>query len=240
MLFLHGSHFAGLWLPFHGRLAEQFDVVYPEHPGIAEAAVPAWLEGFDDLVLHYRDLLDALALERVHVVGHALGGWIAADLAIFFPERVASISLLAPAGLRVPGHPGVDYLGLAPERVGELLFNGDPGPHSELLPDVADIEGFARSYGEAGVSVRLVWERRYDLKLERRLPRLSLPSLVVQAEDDRIIPNEHADRWGELLAGSQQATIAGTGHAFVVQDPDATARVVAEFIAGHHDEGRRS
>jgi len=236
VLFLHGSHFGGMWLPFHTRLAATFDLLAPELPGFPEAAVPDWVQGFDDLVLHYRALLDALELESVHVVGHALGGWVAADLAVFYPERVRSLSLLAPAGLRVPGHPMAEYLGMAPERVAQLLFNGDPGEHAGLLPDATDAEAFARNYGETGVTVRLIWERRYDLRLERRLPNVRIPTLVVQGEDDRLIPNVHAARWAELLPEAHLETIPGTGHAFFVQAPDATAEVVTDFISRAEQE----
>jgi pimeloyl-ACP methyl ester carboxylesterase len=105
LLWLHGSHLADLWLPFHRRLAGSLDVIAPTHPGFREGRPPAWLGGFDDLALFYRGLLDALGLDRVHVGGHALGGWLAAELAVLAPDRVASLSLVAPMGLRVPGGP---------------------------------------------------------------------------------------------------------------------------------------
>ena len=60
--------------------------------------MPEWLDGFDDLVIHYDALLDALELERVHLVGYSLGGWIAAELAIFYPQRLQSLTLITPAG----------------------------------------------------------------------------------------------------------------------------------------------
>ena len=50
--------------------------------------MPDWLDGFDDLVIHYDELLDALGLEQVHVVGYSLGGWIAAEFAVFYPQRL--------------------------------------------------------------------------------------------------------------------------------------------------------
>ncbi len=101
-LFLHGAGATRMWLPFYERMAETVDFLAPEHPGFGETPRPDWLEGFDDLVLHYRDLLDAFELGRVHLIGFSLGGWIAADFAIFYPERVESLTLISPAGLRVP------------------------------------------------------------------------------------------------------------------------------------------
>ena len=77
-LFLHGAGFTRMWLPFHEWLSQSVDLIAPEHPGYGATEMPDWLEGFEDLVLHYDDLLDAFGLETVHLVGYSLGGWIAA------------------------------------------------------------------------------------------------------------------------------------------------------------------
>lgn len=223
-LFLHGTHLAGLWLPFHDLLAGGADVVYPVHPGFREGEPPPWLQGLDDLVLCYRDLLDELALERVHVVGHALGGWVAAELAVFCPERVASLVLAAPLGLRVPGRPPADFLAASPERLQDLLGG------AEFLPDFDDPEEFSRFYGELGVTARLIWERRYDLKLERRLPRVSQRALVLHGDEDRLLPREHAERWAELLPNARLESVEGAGHLLPAQAPEACAEAVLDFL----------
>ena len=87
-LYLHGAGFTRMWLPFHERLSQSVDLIAPEHPGYGETEMPEWLDGFDDLVIHYDALLDALELERVHLVGYSLGGWIAAEIAVFHPRRL--------------------------------------------------------------------------------------------------------------------------------------------------------
>lgn len=229
LLFLHGSHLAGLWLPWHAALAESHDVVYPLTPGFREGQPPDWLRGFDDLVLALRDLLDVLELPRVHLVGWALGGWVAANLAVFWPARVASLVLVSPLGLRVPGHPPLDYLAIDPGRLPELLFDGDAEAYAGLLPDPDEPAEYARAYGEHGVSARLIWERRYDLKLERRLPRVRVPALVVRPQEDRVVPGEHAERWAELLPCARLETIRDTGHGLPAQAPRALADLVSAF-----------
>lgn len=227
LLYLHGTHLAGLWLPLHERLAGAgHDVLVPTHPGFREGQPPAWLQGLDDLVLLYRGLLDALGLRRVHVAGHALGGWLAAQFAILCPERTASLALISPFGLRVPGHGLADFLVAPPGRVPELLFSGDPGPHAAVLPDPDDPAAFARAYGEHGVTARLMWERRYDLALERRLPLVAAPALVLQPDDDRIVPPQHAARWSELLPHARLRTLPGP-HALPLTDPDGVAAAIA-------------
>ena len=232
LLFLHGGHFAGRWLPFHDRLAETADMLYPVHPGYERGEAPAWLHGLDDLVLHLRELLDRLAVDRVHAVGHALGAWLAADLAVYCPERVRSLTLLAPFGLRVPGRPLADFLAVSSDELGALLFEASGDGDRALLPDPDDAEAFARFYGENGVTARLMWERRSDGRLDRRLPRVRVPALVVRGAGDRIVPPEHVERWAELLPDCRTETVAGAGHALHVERPDEVAELVGAFIGG--------
>jgi pimeloyl-ACP methyl ester carboxylesterase len=233
VLFLHGHWLTRRWLPFHEQLAAAVDVIAPEHPGFGESPRAARVTGRDDLVLLYRDVLDALTAESVHVVGYGLGGWLAAELAIWFPTRVRSLSLLAPFGLRVPGHPIRDVFILDPATYADTYYNGDGAAFDDLVPGVGSpaaggVEEFAQRYGEMGSAAQLMWQPRYDVKLDDRLPRLAVPSLVVAGDDDRVVPAEHTDRWAELL-GARTATVHG-GHAFVVQSPEQTAETVAAFV----------
>lgn len=221
LLYLHGTYLAGRWLELHERLAAAADVVYPVHPGFREGEAPPWLQSFEDLVLLYRDLLDALELERVAVVGQGIGGWLAALLAVADRARVASLVVLAPLGLRVPGHPPADFLAASPARHAELV--GD-----EHLPDLDDPEELSRFYGELGVTARLIWERRYDVRLERLLPRIAVPALVVYGGEDRLLPRPHAERWAELLSYGRLEVVAGAGHLVHADAPERCAELVLE------------
>ena len=80
VLFLHAAGGAGSWLPFHEMLAARgFEVIAPDHPGFGKSDEFPEVEAIDDLVFHYLDVLDALGLDRPHVVGASFGGWIAAE-----------------------------------------------------------------------------------------------------------------------------------------------------------------
>jgi pimeloyl-ACP methyl ester carboxylesterase len=221
-----------MWLPFYERLSQSVDLIAPEHPGFGDTAFPDWLDGFDDLVLHYRDFLEALGLDRIHLVGFSLGGWIAADLAIFYPERLESLTLIAPAGLDVPDAPRADLFAMPPEEIPALLFNGDVAPYTDFLPDPHSLDEIVHAYGELGTFARLTWSPRYDPKFERRLAQVRVPALVVGAEEDRVVPNVHADRWAEILPDARLERIPGTGHGLIVQEPDRAAEVILAFIEG--------
>jgi pimeloyl-ACP methyl ester carboxylesterase len=233
-VFLHGAGSTRMWLPFYERMSESVDFVAPEHPGFGDTPMPDWLEGFDDLVLHYNDLLDALEIDRAHLIGFSLGGWIAADYAIFHPDRVRSITLIAPAGLRVPEAPMTDFLRMPPEGIPDLLFNGQTPDYLEFLPDPQDLDAAIAGYLEVATFARLAWNPRYDYKLERRLARIGCPALVVEPDEDRLIPNAHARRWAELLPDARLQKVSGprgpTGHGLIMQEPDRAAEVIGGFI----------
>ncbi len=125
VVFLHGAGSTRMWLPFYERLSQSVDLIAPEHPGFGDTAFPDWLDGFDDLVLHYRDFLELLSLERVHLVGFSLGGWIASELAIFYPERLKSLTLITPAGLHLPEAPRPNLFAMPPEEIPGMLFGDD-------------------------------------------------------------------------------------------------------------------
>src|SRR5260370_37615125 len=96
VLFLHGAGGWPAWLPFFERLSQRFALMVPEHPGFGASDDPHWLRDVADLAMYYLDLLDSAYSSPVHVIGHSLGGWTAAEAAIRNTRRIASLTLLAP------------------------------------------------------------------------------------------------------------------------------------------------
>ena len=232
VVFLHGAGGTRMWTPFYERLSESVDFIAPEHPGFGDTPFPDWLDGFDDLVLHYRDFVELLELDRFHLVGFSLGGWIAAHFAVYYPERLKSLTLMTPAGLHVPEAPMVDLFAMPPEGIPDLLFNGDFMPYLAYLPNPEVLDEIVHGFGEMGTLARLIWSHRYDPKFARRLPTVRVPTLVVGAGEDRIIPNVHCDRWAGIIPGARIERVPGTGHGLPMQEPDKTAEVILRHIEG--------
>lgn len=232
VLFLHGAGGTRMWIPFYERLSQGVDLIAPEHPGFGDTPFPEWLAGFEDLVVHYRDLLDTLELDRVHLVGFSLGGWIAAKLAIFYPERLKSLTLITPAGFHVPEQPLVNLFAIPPETIPGLLFNDDVEPYLAYLPNPTVLDEIVHGFGEMGAFARLVWTRMYDPRFERLLPRVHVPTLVLGADGDRIVPDVHCDRFAEAIPGARLERIPGTGHGLIMQEPDRAADIVLRFVEG--------
>lgn len=230
LVFFHGLGFSQRWFPLYDQLAERHDVVVPDLQGFGDSPPATWMLGFDDLVMHYAEFADRLGLGPFHLVGHSFGGWVAAEFASFYPERVASLSLIAPLGLRVPGDIPRDLFRMSADarldvqlndRTAQLLGDQDAGAGLErLLQDYADLTAYAR----------FAWNPRYDIRLDRRLGRVTCPAVVIGAEEDRVLPASHVARYAELLPNAETVVIKGaespSGHGVVVQEPAAVAAAI--------------
>src|SRR6202035_4235333 len=105
LVFLHGAGGHTGWIGFLDALAEDFAVYAPEHPGFGRSDDPSWLDEVGDLAYFYLDVLAALGLERVHLIGTSLGGWIAAELAVRDASRLAGLTLVGAVGILAGGQP---------------------------------------------------------------------------------------------------------------------------------------
>ena len=236
VLFLHAAGGAGAWLPFHGLLASSgFEVIAPDHPGFGKSDEFPEAETIDDLVFHYLDVLDALGLDRPHVVGGSFGGWIAAELAVYAPHRIGSLTLLSAAGLRLPEHPVTDLFLLPPARLPATLFHNPPPSAPAAPPGTSpDLDAIIAAYREATSLARFSWVPFLnDPKLERRLRRITAPALVVAPSDDRVIPVEHAKRYAERIAGAEYSEVPDCGHAMYFEKPEQFASAVTSFLSAH-------
>ena len=121
VLYLHGAGGAN-WYPLLEILAQTRHVIAPEHPGFGRSKIPEWMMSVGDLAYFYLDFLDTLGLENVHLVGHSLGGWTAAEIAVRNTTRLKSVSLLAPAGVRSPEVPFGDIFLWTPEEHARRSF----------------------------------------------------------------------------------------------------------------------
>ena len=182
----------------------------------------------EDLARHYLDLFDVLGIRDLSLVGQSMGGYLAATFAIDASERVRRLVLAAPIGLRVPEHPTTDIFTIPGD---ELLahFTADPSLFDGRFPDPPTPEFLAHSYREAASAARILWERPYDPRLPRWLHRLTMPTLLLWGDADRITPVEQIDVWAELVPGAERRVLPGVGH-LLFDESAAAVAAVAEFV----------
>jgi pimeloyl-ACP methyl ester carboxylesterase len=247
LLYLHGfadvHSVAAELQPFHLRLGEMARVIAPAHPGCAGSDEFHDGYGIDDVIFHYLEVLDALGIERFDLVGHCVGGWIAAELAVRHAERVRRLALVGACGLFVPGAPiGDVFMHAQPERgvelttLRQLLFaHADVPVALRYFPDGrGDIEEEMRRYQmlRFGSFVGFKPPYFYNRALRGRLYRVVMRSVVVWGAEDRMVPRPHAEAYvSGLPAAAGLTLIERAGHSAPLEQPDATAQAVLALWA---------
>jgi pimeloyl-ACP methyl ester carboxylesterase len=245
LLYLHGLadvHTAVAdWLPAHRALAGHRHLLAPAHPGCAGSSGLGDVDSLEDLVFHYLDLLDALGLERVDVVGNCLGGWIAAELAIRRADRLRRLVLVDAAGLYVAGAPIGDVFMLAQRRDGAdisdlrgLLFASPDTPVGlELYPDHRlDTPSEVLRYQALSFAGRIGWSPPYlyDRKLRSHLRRIGCPTLVLWGREDRLVPLAHGEAYAGDIPHARLHVLDGMGHSPLLEAPDAAVAAILGFL----------
>jgi pimeloyl-ACP methyl ester carboxylesterase len=232
LVYLHGANGPPPWTAFFERLAERFDVLVPEHPGFGTSDSPPWIRNVSDLAMYYLDFLDTLGVPKVHLVGHSLGGWVAAELAVRNATQLASLTLLAPAGVRVKGIISGDNFIWSPEETARNLFYDQTFAEAMLARTPTEEEADILLTNRF-MAAKFGWEPRwFNPALERWLHRITAPTLVVWGENDKLLPAAYAKVWGERVPKSRVEIIPRCGHLPQIEQPDATAKLVLGFLDG--------
>jgi pimeloyl-ACP methyl ester carboxylesterase len=231
MLFLHGAGGFPAWLPFFENLSQRFVLTVAEHPCFGASDDPPWVRNVADLAMYYLDVLDAHYGAPVHVVGHSLGGWIASEAAVRNIRRIGSLTLLAPAGIRVKGIPPGDTFIWGPEEgarnryydqsFAEAIINAPP-PSEEKLNETLQNSLAAVKFG---------WEPRwFNPDLEKWLHRIAVPVHAVWGREDKVIPSAYAPLWAERVGGLAVTMIERCGHSPHIEQCAAVTEKVLGFL----------
>jgi pimeloyl-ACP methyl ester carboxylesterase len=229
LLYLHGAGGVS-WLPGHAALAERCRLIVPEHPNWGEAELADGLESIDDLVYFYLDFLDALGLEHVHLAGHSLGGWLAAEIAVAHPDRLWTLTLIDAAGLWLPDCPMPDLFALSAAETARL-GNYDPTVAQAAIAAGAAPEALAAQVRARAAFARIAWNPYlHNPRLAGRLRRARMPALVVWGEEDRIIPPAYADEYARLLPDAHVVRFPACGHSPAREKPIELAAAMLGFL----------
>lgn len=234
LLYLHGTSLGNLWLDYHTALSQHFHIFAPDTPGFGLTRRPDWMRDMSDYVLYFRDLLNVLALEKPAIVGHSLGGWMAVEVAVWYPERVEKLVLSNAAGIRVKGSPIGDMFAMNPQELVATVFE-NPMAALPLLPPEVTIDYILDQYRQRTTLASLAWNPNYDPKLERRLASVATPTLVIWGEHDRLIPPIYGDTFHKLITGSQLVKLPETGHMPMFEQPVEWTKAIADFLLERKD-----
>jgi pimeloyl-ACP methyl ester carboxylesterase len=235
LLFLHGI-MGPTPGPFLDALAQRHRVIMPAHPGFGETTGDEQIVEFFDIVYYYLDLLDALDLHGLPVIGHSLGGMFAAELAAVQPERFTKLALLAPIGLWNEAHPVLDYFVMAPGDVAAALYHDLASPAAQAMAATPHDEESRVNMALARVKAQRVAARYMwpipNRGLAKRIHRIKAPVLLAWGESDGLCPPAYAEDWKKAIPGASVEIIPNAGHMLQEEQPEKLAEIVGRFIGG--------
>jgi pimeloyl-ACP methyl ester carboxylesterase len=230
ILFLHGA--GGLsWNPLLERLSADWRVIAPEHPGFGRSVIPDWMMSVGDLAFFYLDVLKALDLSGVNIVGHSLGGWTAAEIAIRDTGRLQSLTLMAPAGVAAADVPFGDVFLWSPEEAARRQFYNQELAEERLRAQATmEIDVFLQN---RAALARLAWNPRlHNPQLSYWLHRIDRPTLLVWGAEDQVVPFACHEAFMREIGGAELFTLEKTGHALAVERPQETSSRLNAFLRG--------
>ena len=214
------------WLPYLHALSQSACVHAPTHPGFGASERPEWLETVSDLARFYLWTLQELGLDKAHLIGGFMGGWIAAEMAVMCPQALSSLTLIGTAGVRPTEGEIADIFLLGEEATNELAIS-NPGL---LAAAVEPEDPFVRLRGRE-MTTRLCWKPyMHAPSLIHLLPRVQAPTLVVWGENDRIVPVSAGERIAEAMPNARLEVIAGSGHLPHIEKPEAVIPLLQQHI----------
>ena len=242
-----GSHLHA-WDPVLARLARERDVIALDLPGFgASPPLPAGqTPSAAALAVAVAEFLDEVGVERPHLAGNSLGGWVALELAR--RGRAASLTLASPGGFWTEGERrfatgslrATRWLSqlLAPvvplvlgSALGRRLFLGQIFAHPERIPAAAAIAD-ARAFAQApGFDATFATAARPGARF-RGSAEVTCPVTIAWGDHDLLLLPRQARRAAAQLAGARLVTLAGCGHTPMWDDPEQVARVLLEGSAG--------
>jgi pimeloyl-ACP methyl ester carboxylesterase len=253
VVLIHGMlNSSSHWEAVARGLADDHTVVAPDLIGHGDSAAPRGDYSLGAHAASIRDLLAAIGIERATFVGHSLGGGVAMQFFYQFPQRVERLALVSSGGLgrevspmlrtaALPGTSALLSLTIHPRLVAGLWDGGRRLRERGVAAGVyaQAIARALRPLQSAGARQAFLHTLRsvIDVHGQRvsatdRLYLLeAIPTLIAWGERDNTIPIEHGRRAAEAIPGSAFVTIPGSAHFPHLEDPDALAAALREFIA---------
>ncbi len=232
LLYLHGGAGIAGDHAFIDLLAQHRRVIAPSHPGFGTSSLPDWLDTVEDIAHIHLALLDRLGVATVDLVGMSLGGWIAADMASKNPERFPRVALIGPIGVKTGPSDKLDIPDIfaMPEAAVEKLRFHDPEKQKADINQMTDEQLIVMTRNNETLAL-LTWEPfMHDPKLKHRLHRVTAPVLLLRGVSDGIVSADYLARYARLFPNVSIKTIAEAGHAAQIEQPQATAKAILEFL----------
>lgn len=228
--------FGGLprWAPFLDALAAARTVIVPSLPGFPGGERGhTVLDNHLDWVLAVRDLLRKAGLDGADLAGSTVGGSLAAEVAAIWPQMVRRLALIAPWGLFDETEPMADpWAQRAPDVPGLLCADPERWNALKAEPEGANAPEWPIEQTRANEAAARIFWPLGNTKIEKRLPLITAPTLLIRGAEDRVMPRSYLERFTGALAGpSEVRTVPGAGHLAELDKPQDVAAAILAWTA---------
>lgn len=239
LVLLHGyTASKELWLRFGDAIGDSYHLVIPDLAGHGETGFdPQWSYRPQAQAERVKRLLDAMRVEQAVVGGNSMGGLIAANFALAYPERTAALVVIDPAGVTAP----------VPSRAEKLFRQGQSPFEIDSWQDFQEfyamtmaeppyvptfvLKGMAARYQEHKAEYIQIAEdfRNFD-QLDNRLAAISVPTFIIWGGADQLLDVSSAAVWHAQVPNNELLLMEGVGHMPMVERPQQTAAAVRDFV----------
>jgi len=232
---------AAVFEPVLPSYTGRFEVVTYDNRGSGRSSTPLTPASMPQFAGDAVRLLDVLGIDSAHVYGLSMGGMVAQEMAIRFPDRVRGLVLggTSPGGPRavLPAGKELSALGMAfsgapkdvrARVVGAAAFSEEfrrehPAKVAELLPYFGKHRG-------TPVGANFHWWASFFHDTVARLPRIQAPTLVMHGECDSLCPLGNAHILVERIPDAELCVVTGAGHAYLLEQPAESYRLFADWV----------
>lgn len=231
VLMLHAGSGPRTMAGISAALSQHVYVITPTHPGFDGTPRPEHVDSIADLATAYLDLIDALDLTGVMVIGNSVGGWIASEMALRDNhQRIGAVVLINAVGIHAHREENhiVDVRTINPADIGKLSFANEA-----LRPDFSTFTDEQRAAAAANQKTLAIYGGEhfvYDRALRARLHRVHQPVLVVWGEQDGVAPLGYGRGYANSFPNGHFAPIPQAGHFPQVEQLGATLGAISDFV----------
>src|SRR5579862_4433066 len=235
LLFLHGAGGLTGADPFLEDLGRNFKVYAPHLPGYGESTGGEHIDDVIDAALFYHELMDELKIPSANLVGHSMGGMLAAEVAALDIRRAKKLVLVGAAGFWLENDPIPDLFSTDLDDLPAMLFHDPKSPLAQMMLALPwdNQELLTAMYVERtrrfSAASKFLWPIP-DRGLKKRAYRIAAPTLLLWGASDKVIPPAYAREFQKHIRNSRVHLIKEAGHMVMYEQPAEFDKVVTEFL----------
>ena len=231
LLFLHGGDYFLQHREFFEKLARDWRIVVPRHPGFGGSERPDGFRTVHDLAYLYLDLLDRQNLGKVMLVGSSFGGWIALEMGVRCTERIDRLVLIDAVGVKFGGREERDIADVYALPGDELLRRTffDPARTAPDYDKLKDEEATQVACDRAATALYGWRPYMHNPGLRQWLHRVRVPTLVLWGDSDGIVAPDYGQQLCRSLPNARFELIHQAGHYPQIECPGEVADVLNRF-----------